>query len=41
MHQERRNYPDIFDYIEMFYNRTRRNSYLGGISPEAIERASS
>lgn len=32
---------DIFDYIEMFYNRTRRHSHLGGISPEAFERASS
>lgn len=31
---------DIFDYIESFYNRTRRHSYLGGISPEAFERAS-
>ena len=32
---------DIFDYIEMFYTRTRRHSHLGGISPEAFERASS
>lgn len=32
---------DIFDYIEMFYNRTRRHSHLGGVSPEAFERASS
>lgn len=31
---------DVFDYIEAFYNRTRRHSYLGGISPEAFERAS-
>ena len=31
---------DIFDYIEVFYNRTRRHSYLGGVSPEAFERAS-
>lgn len=31
---------DIFDYIEMFYNRTRRHSHLGGISPEAFEAAS-
>jgi len=30
---------DVFDYIEVFYNRTRRHSYLGGISPEAFERA--
>ena len=31
---------DIFDYIEMFYNRTRRHSHIGGVSPEAFERAS-
>jgi putative transposase len=31
---------DIFDYIEMFYNRSRRHSYLGDISPEAFEQAS-
>ena len=31
---------DIFEYIEMFYNRTRRHSHLGGISPEAFEAAS-
>lgn len=31
---------DVFDYIEMFYNRTRRHSHLGGVSPEAFERAS-
>ena len=31
---------DVFDYIESFYNRTRRHSHLGGISPEAFERAS-
>ena len=31
---------DIFDYIEAFYNRTRSHSYLGGVSPEAFERAS-
>lgn len=30
---------DIFDYIEVFYNRTRRHSHLGGISPEAFEQA--
>ena len=30
---------DVFDYIEVFYNRTRRHSHLGGISPEAFERA--
>lgn len=32
---------DIFDYIEVFYNRTRRHSHLGGVSPEAFEKASS
>lgn len=31
---------DVFDYIEMFYNRTRRHSHLGGVSPEAFESAS-
>lgn len=31
---------DIFEYIEMFYNSTRRHSHLGGVSPEAFERAS-
>ena len=31
---------DVFDYIEAFYNRTRRHTHLGGISPEAFERAS-
>ena len=24
---------DMFDYIEAFYNRTRRRSHLGGVSP--------
>jgi putative transposase len=28
---------DVFDYIEAFYNRTRRHSHLGGVSPEALE----
>lgn len=28
---------DIYDYIESFYNCSRRHSYLGGISPEAFE----
>ena len=32
---------DIFDYIEIFYNRNRRHSHLGDISPEAFEQASS
>ena len=31
---------DIFDYIEMFYNRTRQHIRLGGISPEVFEGAS-
>ena len=31
---------DLFDYIEAFYNRTRRHGHLGGISPEAFEMAS-
>ncbi|MGQ0689903.1 MAG: IS3 family transposase [Limnobacter sp.] len=31
---------DIFDYIEAFYNRTRRHSHLGGVSPEVFEAAS-
>ena len=24
---------DLFDYIEVFYNRKRRHGYLGNISP--------
>ncbi|HGW1000904.1 TPA: IS3 family transposase [Raoultella planticola] len=32
---------DIFDYIEVFYNRARRHSHIGGVSPEAFEQASS
>ena len=31
---------DIFEYIEMIYNRTRRHSHLGGVSPEVFEAAS-
>jgi putative transposase len=31
---------DVFDYIEVFYNRQRRHSHLGGVSPEAFEHAS-
>jgi putative transposase len=30
----------IFDYIEMFSNRTRRHSHLGGVSPVAFEAVS-
>ena len=29
----------IFDYIEVFYNRNRRHSYLNYVSPVAFERA--
>lgn len=29
---------DIFDYIEVFYNRRRRHSYLGHVSPAQFER---
>ena len=28
---------DIFDYIEVFYNRKRRHGYLGNISPDDFE----
>ena len=28
---------EIFDYIEVFYNRARRHKHLGNISPEAFE----
>jgi len=28
---------DIADYIDTFYNRTRRHSHLGGISPDDFE----
>jgi len=30
----------IFDYIEVFYNRQRRHTHLGGVSPEAFEAVS-
>ena len=30
---------DIFDYIERFYNPTRRHSTLGNVSPVAYEQA--
>ena len=30
---------DVSDYIESFYNRTRRHQHLGGVSPEAYEAA--
>ena len=32
---------DIFDYIEGFYNRTRRHSHLGQLSPLAFEQLQS
>ena len=28
---------EIYEYIELFYNRTRRHSHLSGVSPEAFE----
>ena len=31
---------DVFDYIEVFYNRQRRHSHLGEVSPEVFEQAS-
>lgn len=31
---------DIFDYIEVSYDRNRRHTHLGGVSPDAFERAS-
>ncbi len=31
---------EISDYIELFYKRTRRPSYLGEVSPMEFERAS-
>ena len=30
---------DVSDYIESFYNRTRRHQHIGGVSPEAFEAA--
>ena len=30
---------DVADYIDTFYNRTRRHSHLGGVSPEEFEAA--
>lgn len=30
---------DIADYIDDFYNRTRRHSHLAGVSPEQFEAA--
>lgn len=31
---------DIFDYIESFYNRTRRHRHIGGVCPAEFEAAS-
>ena len=31
---------EIYDYIELFYHRTRRHSHLSGVSPEAFEAVS-
>jgi len=28
---------EIFDFIEVFYNRTRRHTSLGGLSPAQFE----
>lgn len=28
---------EVADYIDAFYNRTRRHSHLGGVSPEQFE----
>ena len=30
---------DLSEYIDSFYNRTRRHSHLGGLSPEQFEAA--
>jgi putative transposase len=30
---------DLFDYIEVFYNRKRRHSHIGDVSPAAFEEA--
>ena len=32
---------DLFDYIEVFYNRKRRHGYLGNISPDDYEERTS
>jgi hypothetical protein len=31
---------DVFDCIEVFYNRVRRHTHPGSVSPEALEMAS-
>ena len=30
---------DIFNYIEVFYNKNRRHRHLGGVSPDEFERS--
>lgn len=30
---------DVADYIDTFYNRTRRHSHLGGVNPKQFEAA--
>ncbi len=30
---------DVTDYIDAFYNSTRRHSHLGGLSPDQFEAA--
>jgi putative transposase len=30
---------DVADYIDRFYNQTRRHSHLGGVSPDDFEKA--
>jgi transposase InsO family protein len=34
---EARARADVFDYIEVFYNRKRRHEHLGGMSPVEFE----
>ena len=38
-HNHREATADLFEYIEIFYNRQRRHSHLGGISPARYEKA--
>jgi len=30
---------DVAEYIDTFYNRTRRHGHLGGVSPDQFEAA--
>jgi len=34
---QRTDHIGAIDYIEAIYNRTRRHSQIGGVSPEAFE----